>query len=109
MSDSAPLTAAVAQRASMYWRTLTGLLVILSIGIAMLVASGSAAGSGVGQAAHPNASPVAIQKTCGRGYVHAIIGGAHKCLRAGQFCGARFERQYRRYGFTCRSGHLRRR
>jgi hypothetical protein len=66
-------------------------------------------GVGAAQATQPQASPVAVAKTCGRGYVHAVIDRKEKCLRAGEFCAARYEGQYHRYGFTCRAGHLRRR
>jgi hypothetical protein len=31
----------------------------------------------------------------------AIIGGRHKCLGVGEYCAARYERQYVRYGFEC--------
>jgi hypothetical protein len=31
----------------------------------------------------------------------ARIGGARKCIAAGQFCARRYERDYRRYGYTC--------
>ena len=43
-----------------------------------------------------------IAKTCSAGYTHAVIGGAEKCLRAGQFCAHRYDRRYHRYGFNCR-------
>lgn len=48
------------------------------------------------------ATPVATSaKTCRSGYVHAVIGGSEKCLRRGEFCAHRLDRQYRRYGFHC--------
>jgi hypothetical protein len=48
------------------------------------------------------ASPTATAaKNCGRGYTHAVIGSAEKCLRRGQFCAHRYDRQYKRYGFRC--------
>ena len=46
-------------------------------------------------------------KVCSSGYRHAIIGGAHKCLRRGQFCAVRYDRQYHRYGYHCHTGRLR--
>jgi hypothetical protein len=52
----------------------------------------------VGLAAMP--SP-ALAKSCSRGYVNGKIGGAQKCLRAGEFCSHRFAGQYHRYGFNC--------
>jgi hypothetical protein len=55
---------------------------------------------------------VVAAKSCGPGYTHAVVpGGAHKCLRAGQFCSrkASYQRVYKRKGFYCpASGHLRR-
>jgi DNA-binding beta-propeller fold protein YncE len=40
--------------------------------------------------------------------VAAKIGGKLQCLRAGKRCKARFSRQYRRHGFRCVAGRLRR-
>src|SRR4051812_7705376 len=45
-------------------------------------------------------------KTCSPAFVRAIIGGEVKCLHAGEFCAARYERQYEGYGFVCLSGRL---
>jgi hypothetical protein len=45
--------------------------------------------------AQPNA-----KAACSRD-VPATIGGAHKCLGAGEYCATRYERQYERYGFVC--------
>jgi hypothetical protein len=36
-----------------------------------------------------------------RRLTHAVIGGVQKCLRRGEFCAHRYDRQYRRYGFRC--------
>jgi hypothetical protein len=48
------------------------------------------------------AQPVAVTaKTCSGSYVHAVIGGAQKCLRRGEYCAHAYARQYRRYGFYC--------
>jgi hypothetical protein len=54
---------------------------------------------GAGATATPQ--PVHAAKSCSSGYTHAVIGGVHKCLRAGQFCTHRYDRQYRRYGYRC--------
>lgn len=43
----------------------------------------------------------AAAKSCSAGYTHAVIGGAQKCLHAGEYCAVRLRRQYPRYGFTC--------
>lgn len=57
-----------------------------------------------GLPAGASARPIAVAaKTCGAGYVHAVIGGSQKCLRRGEFCAHRYARQYRRYGFSCTS------
>ena len=45
------------------------------------------------------AQPVA-RIACSRD-VSATIGGAHKCLRGGEYCATRYERQYESYGFVC--------
>lgn len=45
--------------------------------------------------------PVAVAKSCGSGYTHAVISRAHKCLRRGQFCARAADSQYHRYGFHC--------
>jgi hypothetical protein len=54
-------------------------------------------------AAQPSASPpqAVAAKSCSAGYKHAVIGGQHKCLRAGQFCTHSYDTQYRRYGYRC--------
>jgi len=36
-----------------------------------------------------------------------VINGKYRCLRAGQRCVKRFDRQYHRYGFHCHTGRLR--
>lgn len=45
---------------------------------------------------------------CSAAFVDAIVGGEHKCLHAGEFCSARYERDYERYGFGCVAGRLER-
>jgi|SRR5215207_470604 len=55
------------------------------------------------QAPALSGSPAALAaaKPCSAGYKHAVIGGAHKCLRRGQFCARARDRQYHRYGYHC--------
>ena len=65
--------------------------------LALLVATSSGATGRPSQAR---------QVTCSAGYVDALIGGAHKCLRAGEFCSSQYESDYERYGFACVDGHL---
>jgi hypothetical protein len=43
----------------------------------------------------------AAAKSCSAAYTHAVIGGAQKCLHAGEYCAVRLKRQYPRYGFAC--------
>ena len=64
----------------------------------------------VGAIAAPAVQPAtAPAKPCSPGWVHAVVtDGAHKCLRAGQYCAPRHERVYRQKGFTCRGGRLKR-
>jgi hypothetical protein len=58
-------------------------------------------GAGAGTGASPLHVSAAAAKPCSSGYKHAVIGGAHKCLRRGQFCARSADRQYHRYGFHC--------
>jgi hypothetical protein len=52
-------------------------------------------------------APQVTAKSCRAG-VPARIAGKSVCLRAGVRCKRRFDRQYRRHGFTCVSGRLKR-
>ncbi len=80
--------------------------------VALLAVAVAALGIGAAQASAAPvqaASPAAIAKTCGPGYVHAKLSWGEKCLRAGQFCKVG-NHEYWKYGFTCpKSGHLVRR
>jgi curli biogenesis system outer membrane secretion channel CsgG len=52
--------------------------------------------------AGPSAGPVATAaKSCSAGFTHAVIGGAEKCLRRGEFCARASDREYQRYGYRC--------
>jgi hypothetical protein len=70
-------------------------LIVIAMVAAATVASESA---GVPKLAE---TPSAAAKACSRGTVTARIAGKHVCLKAGQRCKRRLERQYRRYGFHC--------
>lgn len=50
--------------------------------------------------------PVSLEHRRSGGFRHAIIGGRHKCLRTGQRCTRRYDRQYHRYGFHCHGRRL---
>jgi len=49
----------------------------------------------------PVTPPTALAKPCSGSFKHAVINGADKCLRRGQFCARGADGQYRRYGFRC--------
>jgi hypothetical protein len=74
-------------------------------GLAVLVAAASIAAAAPAVAPVSDSSPitpaVAVAKSCSGSYTHAVIRGAHKCLRRGQFCARAADRQYHRYGFHC--------
>jgi virginiamycin B lyase len=65
-----------------------------------------AVGAFGGSTLAPAAKPTATGKKCSRGFVHAVIAGKHKCLKAGQRCNRRLDRTYHRYGFHCHTGKL---
>jgi hypothetical protein len=46
---------------------------------------------------------------CRAGTKRAVIGGKVKCLRAGQACRDRYQASYKKYGFMCVKGLLRKR
>ena len=70
--------------------------------MAALVAALSLVGAVPVTAAQSHSPVHAIAtKSCGSGYTHAVINGAHKCLRRGQFCSHSADRQYHRYGYHC--------
>lgn len=74
-----------------------------------LVAGAVLAGLAIGFQSAPARSSGAVATTakCHKGSIAARIGGKRRCLRAGQRCKRRFERQYRRHGFHCQAGRLR--
>lgn len=75
--------------------------------VSVAVAAACAAFALVVVAAPAGSSAVPQTAACSSGYVDAIVGGAHKCLHAGEFCSAASEADYERYGFACVDGHLR--
>jgi hypothetical protein len=76
--------------------------------VALLLAAVPVAAPPAGADAVHAAPVAAVAKSCPSNFVRATIGGAVKCLHAGEFCAKRYQRQYRRYGFTCRAnGRLR--
>jgi len=73
-------------------------LVALGAAVSLLVAAPAVAPVVHGSPVTP---PAAVAKTCSGGFKHAVINGAEKCLRRGQFCAHAADGQYRRYGFRC--------
>jgi virginiamycin B lyase len=71
-------------------------LVLSVLSVAAVLAAAS--GGGTASLAGASSSPVAC--------VPAVISGKHHCLRVGQRCQKRLDRQYHRYGFHCHSGRL---
>jgi hypothetical protein len=60
----------------------------------------------LGLLAAPAAAPRTGVGACGSGFVDGVVGGEHKCLHAGEYCAARNESQYEKYGFSCVAGRL---
>src|SRR5258707_4344402 len=52
------------------------------------------------------AAPTAAAKSCSAGYVHANLSWGEKCLRVGQYCKIKGDREYHRYRFHCHTGRL---
>ena len=78
----------------------------VAVGVASVVLGLGCYGASAGTTG--SASPLhAVGTLCGAGYVDAVIGGAPKCLRAGEFCSPGHELDYERHGFACVGGHLR--
>lgn len=73
-------------------RRIAGLLAA----VALIAAAPAAQASAADQPASVTAA-----KSCSSGFVHGVIGGHQKCLRAGEFCAHRYDHQYRRYGYRC--------
>jgi hypothetical protein len=74
---------------------ITGFLLVLA-------AAGVVLWAGTSAVAAPDAA-----SACPAGTKRAVIGGKVKCLRAGQACKLRYQAAYKRYGFRCVAGHLR--
>ena len=53
--------------------------------------------------------PTSGSKPCPAGSTHAKIGGSFTCLRVGQRCKKQYQAAYRKYGFSCVNGRLRKR
>jgi hypothetical protein len=74
-------------------RRFVALLVAACCGVGGPVTVGVAAAS----PAVVSATPSAHVASC----TYGRINGVRKCLRSGEFCVRRYQRQYKHYGFTC--------
>ncbi|HEX8741814.1 MAG TPA: hypothetical protein VF712_01655 [Thermoleophilaceae bacterium] len=79
-----------------------------ALGAAAALALIAAAPTTAGTAGAGAPAPITAAKSCSSGWKHAVIGGAHKCLRAGQFCSKSKDSRYHKYGFHCHNGRLKR-
>jgi hypothetical protein len=85
-------------------------LALILATLSLAFAGAASAPAAAPQAKPPAAPVIALHKCKGTRYVHAIVGGEHKCLGTGQFCALRYQSIYRRAGFVCKrgsDGHLR--
>lgn len=71
--------------------------VALGLVVAVVLAASAAGGAGV---VATDLAP------CAKGTVNATIGGKRVCLRSGQRCSKRFDRQYHAYWLHCHSARL---
>jgi hypothetical protein len=77
--------------------------------VALVAAAALAVGLPVAQSSATASPPSAVAaKSCSSAFTKATINGATKCLHAGEFCSKSANRQYKRYGFKCVNGRLRR-
>jgi len=84
----------------------------LALVVGTLVVGGlSSAASGaltIG-AAQAGSAPTGAASSCKQGFTPAVIAGKAKCLKSGRACAKRYQKAYRKYGFNCVNGHLRKR
>jgi pimeloyl-ACP methyl ester carboxylesterase len=77
--------------------SITRLLVALGL-VALVISAIGASSAGT--------TPTLAEARCRSGTTPAVIAGKSVCLRRGQKCLKRLDRQYHRYGFHCHSGRL---
>jgi hypothetical protein len=88
---------------SKLWLPLVLVVGTLVVGGLSSVASGALTMT----AARAGSAPTGESASCSRGFKPAIIAGKFKCLKSGQKCAKRNQKAYRKYGFSCVNGHLR--
>ncbi|MGZ4410054.1 MAG: cupredoxin domain-containing protein [Gaiellaceae bacterium] len=74
----------------------------LGVLVAFVVLVAVAASTALGRNARPDSAAA-----CTKGAVAARIGAKSACLRAGTACKATYNSIYKKHGFTCIAGHLR--
>jgi hypothetical protein len=75
---------------------------VFAVAVAFGLSSLAVAASG---ATRPTGASPAASGAC----KPATIGGKRKCLAVGQKCSTRYQAAYRKYGFVCKNGRLRKR
>ena len=76
----------------------------LAAGLALLTLFAVVIAGTAAVPASTSSAPAAAK--CKRGFVPARIAGKPTCLRAGQRCNKRYDRQYHKYGFHCHGARL---
>jgi hypothetical protein len=79
-------------------RRVVGVVALTGFALALPVVAAAPSSQAVG--------PRGESKACPRGSVHAVIAGRDRCLKRGQPCARRHDRQYHRYGFHCHARTL---
>ena len=74
----------------------------LVVSFALVVLVAVAASTALGQNERPDETAA-----CAKGAVATRIGGKRVCLRVGSACMASYNGIYKKHGFTCSAGHLR--
>ncbi len=74
-------------------------VLVVAVAAVFAVSVGAAAGAPAPFAGSSHTT--AVVKSCKAGERRAVIAGRRTCLRAGQACARKLDRQYRRYGFRC--------
>jgi hypothetical protein len=80
-------------------------VLVAAVAAVFAVSVGAAAGAPAPFSGSSRATAVVV-KRCKAGERRAVIAGRRTCLRAGQTCARRLDRQYRRYGFRCNRRRL---
>ena len=86
----------------------TRIAIVLALSAVLTGLLGSSAIGATTTNGHQASTPLRFASTsCPKGSKPATIGGKVKCLKSGQTCAKRYQKAYRKHGFTCINGHLR--